>query len=93
MTQNDRELIERLRAVDHMSVEECFLDSFLFAKSADRLEALSAEVERYRAALGSIEHAWVTFMPDTDDFDEGYENGLADAAQIARQALKGANNG
>ena len=48
MTQSDRELIERLRAVDHMSVEECFIDSFLFAKAADLLESQAAEIERLR---------------------------------------------
>lgn len=92
MTQGDRDLIDRAR------LHKTWRDSHgelndTPNEMADRLQALSAEVERYRAALGSIEHAWVTFMPDTDDFDEGYENGLADAAQIARQALKGANNG
>jgi hypothetical protein len=42
MTRPD--IVARLRAVDHMSVEDCFLQSHLFAVAAD-------EVERLRAAL------------------------------------------
>ena len=91
---SDRELIERLRAVDRMSVEECFLDSFLFAKAADRLQALSAEVEMYREALGfyAREHSWRScgmymcgHRPDS--------TAAIDGGNKARQALKGANNG
>lgn len=55
------ELIERLRAVDHMSVEECFLDSFLFAKAADALTALKAERDALRAAI-----AWVNEVHPTN---------------------------
>lgn len=36
------ELVKRLRSIDHMNVEECFLDSHLFAKAADILERLAA---------------------------------------------------
>lgn len=40
MTNN---LVARLRAVDHMSVEDCFLQSYLFAYAADALEGALAE--------------------------------------------------
>lgn len=42
------ELVKRLRGVDHMSVEDCFLQSPLFGHAADKLEELAAEVERVR---------------------------------------------
>ena len=38
------DIVERLRSIDHMNVEECFLDSYLYAKAAD-------EIERLREAL------------------------------------------
>lgn len=78
MTQGDRDLIEWLRAVDHMSVEECFLVSYLFAKAADRLQALSAENEKLREAL-----IWadlkIRSLPHTDQSD----------VEPIRQAIKG----
>lgn len=43
------DLIKKLRAVDHMSVEDCFLQSHLFAEAADALSEI-AEAER-RGAL------------------------------------------
>lgn len=45
------DIVERLRAVDHMNVEECFLDSHMFAKAAD-------EIERLREALRQIAKQW-----------------------------------
>lgn len=42
------ELVKRLRGVDHMSVEDCFLQSPLFGHAADKLEELAAEVERLK---------------------------------------------
>lgn len=40
------ELVKRLRGVDHMSVEDCFLQSPLFGQAADKLEELAAENKR-----------------------------------------------
>src|SRR5690606_36953137 len=40
------ELVKRLRGVDHMSVEDCFLQSYLFSYAADKLEELAAENEQ-----------------------------------------------
>lgn len=51
------DIVARLRAVDHMSVEDCFLQSHLFAVAAD-------EIERLRAAMRQVAdklHA----MPET----------------------------
>jgi hypothetical protein len=33
-------IVARLRAVDHMSVEDCFLQSHLFAAAADEIDRL-----------------------------------------------------
>lgn len=38
------DIVKRLRAVDHTSVEDCFLQSYLFSYAAD-------EIERLREAL------------------------------------------
>ena len=40
------DIVARLRAVDHMSVEDCFLQSHLFAGAADEIEALRRELRR-----------------------------------------------
>lgn len=45
------DLVERLRAVDHMSVEDCFLQSPLFAYAADEIERLRARVAKLEEAL------------------------------------------
>ena len=37
------ELVKRLRAVDHMSLEDCFCQSSLYDQAADRIEQLTAE--------------------------------------------------
>lgn len=39
----DEELIKRLRDVDHLSVEDCFLQSPLYTHAADRIEGLMWE--------------------------------------------------
>jgi len=38
------DIVKRLRAIDHLSIEDCFLQSPLFGNAAD-------EIERLRAAL------------------------------------------
>jgi hypothetical protein len=76
---SDRDLIERLRSP---YVE--FDDDRPLA--ADRLQALSAEVERYRAALrrcGEIVK---------NNLYRQHEK-IEDVPRIVDQALKGANNG
>ena len=37
------DLVKRLRDVDHLCVEDCFLQSPLYAYAADRIEALERE--------------------------------------------------
>ena len=39
------ELVKRLRGVDHMCLEDCFMQSPLFAHAADRIETLEAKLE------------------------------------------------
>jgi len=39
------ELVNRLRGVDHMCVEDCFMQSPLFAHAADRIETLEAQLD------------------------------------------------
>lgn len=41
-------IVKRLRAIDHMSVEDCFLQSPLFAQAADIIERLTAELGNAR---------------------------------------------
>ncbi len=36
------DIVDRLRAVDHMSVEDCFLQSHLFSVAADEIGRLRA---------------------------------------------------
>lgn len=42
------DIVMRLRAVDHMSVEDCFLQSHLFATAADEIERLRRERDAAR---------------------------------------------
>jgi hypothetical protein len=42
------ELVKRLRAVDHMNIEDCFLQSPLFEKAADRIEADARQIAELR---------------------------------------------
>ena len=41
----DEELINGLRDVDHLSVEDCFVQSPLYTRAADRIEALVKQCE------------------------------------------------
>jgi hypothetical protein len=45
------DIVSRLRAVDHTSIEDCFLQSPLFSQAADRIEALQADLAKAREAL------------------------------------------
>lgn len=44
-------LTEALRSVDHGSVEDCFLQSPLFGKAADMIEAQAARIAALETAL------------------------------------------
>jgi hypothetical protein len=76
MTQGDRELIERLRDATPPHFGKC-------QAAADRLQALSAESEKYRTALRECRKAV------SGQADEPRRN----VREIVDQALKGANNG
>ena len=44
----DNDLVKRLRAVDHLSVEDCFTQSPLYGDAADRIEVLTEQLEAAR---------------------------------------------
>ena len=37
------DLVKRLRAIDHLSLEDCFCQSAFYSQAADRIEQLTAE--------------------------------------------------
>ena len=41
------DIVERLRAIDHMSVEDCFLQSYMFEYAAEEIERLREALEWY----------------------------------------------
>lgn len=95
MTQGDRELIERLR-------KPWFTNGGpeLQHKAADRLQALSAEVERLKEALATCDDAIREYFRYFYGGEmRGSYDGKPERAQLqkaghaAAQALKGANNG
>lgn len=53
---SNEELTEALRSIDHMNVDDCFLQSHLYSKAADRIKALDAELDLMKTA-GVIEIA------------------------------------
>ena len=114
MTQGDRELIERFKGWSNQSViAECrgqargCLDpeySAFMNETADRLQALSAEVERLREALepfasiADLIESETEGFDDSDDFQLMFNDYLMERFSVrqfkeAHQALKGANNG
>lgn len=55
-TPTDRDdLVARLNAVDHMCVEDCFMQSPLFSHAATRIQELEAERDALKAALVRIQ--------------------------------------
>jgi hypothetical protein len=57
MTDTSKVLVKRLRAVNHMCVEDCFLQSPLFGHAADAIEALQARAEAAEAELAEARAA------------------------------------
>ena len=55
-------------------------------------DALKAEVARLRGALMNIESLWISNNSEGDDYDEGYDDGVKDACDIARAALAGGSH-
>ena len=106
MTQGDRDLIERLRRNSgwRNAQWQCITDPALLVEAADRLQALSAEVERLREALepfasiADLIESETEGFDDSDDFQLMFNDYLMERFSVrqfkeARQALKGANNG
>ena len=62
---SQRDIVKELRAVDHGSVEDCFLLSPLFGHAADEIERLRREVQEARAALLRIAALTDTSMDPT----------------------------
>lgn len=50
-TEDMSDILERLRSVDHSSVEDCFLQSPLFEDAANEIERLRKDVRRLKRAL------------------------------------------
>jgi hypothetical protein len=46
----DEELINALRSINHMNVDDCFLQSHFYSKAADRIEQLVKERDAIREA-------------------------------------------
>jgi DNA repair exonuclease SbcCD ATPase subunit len=67
------DLVKRLRAVDHLDIEDCFMQSPLYAYAADRIEALTTELSelqevfdfQWRAHMRAVE-MWRTANPGND---------------------------
>jgi hypothetical protein len=64
------DIVKRLRAIDHLSVEDCFLQSPLFGNAAD-------EIERLRAALRNV----LSYVPHGDMPVTIYDNARAALAE------------
>lgn len=48
---SNEELIEALRSIDHMNVDDCFLQSHFYSKAAARIEQLVATNEQLEKEL------------------------------------------
>ena len=95
---SDRELIERARFTHEHGVFDAveagkYVD---LAQLADRLQALSAEVEMYREALKPFVDGYshtAVFLSSREKMHSCGRELYAQDVERARQALKGANNG
>ena len=97
MTQGDRDLIERLRAYRPRDEWGDGCRHFICDEAADRLEALSAEVEMYRGALATCDDAIREYFRYFHGGEmRGSYDGKPERAQLQKaghaafQALKGA---
>jgi hypothetical protein len=58
------DLVKRLRSIDQMSVEDCFLQSYLYTKAAERIEELESMLHlAYRLGLEDVCRC-KTYEPD-----------------------------
>lgn len=94
------ELVKALEAIDHMSVEDCFLQSPLFAKAASEITRLTEELSASQARVKVLESALKPFADAANEAppEHGDENPvdyydglhLGDLRQAAR-ALEGSH--
>lgn len=61
-----RDIVKRLRSINHMSVEECFLDSHMYAEAADEIERLR---ERVKALEEGLSYMSRVYDAETDSED------------------------
>lgn len=87
------DIVERLRAVDHMMVEDCFLQSHLFAQAADEIERLreaANEIERLRAECqrlaGEVSRAHKDALAWMERAAAARREGIEAAAKVAEWA-------
>jgi len=73
------DIVERLRGVDHQSIEDCFLQSPLFSHAAN-------EIERLRTLLSEAEQKLQNAKKIAMNAESyGYGHGLEAAAQLAKK--------
>ena len=85
------DIVDRLRAVDHLSVEDCYLQSHLFEQAAAEITRLRAQVERMREALtDAIDTVdfWAAYASDYFKDKHDLEGDLA-RLRAARAAMEG----
>lgn len=78
------DIVDILEAIDHGSVEDCFLQSPMFAKAAAEIRRLRADLEKAKEALRGLLTAptWADQSPrDMDEEDRKAE-------RLARATLK-----
>ncbi len=77
------DLVKRLRAVDHMSLEDCFCQSSLYDQAADRIKDLNELLNEAQTEWSNYSSAWMTAegkLADAEDFIEHLLKLLAEAA-------------
>lgn len=75
------ELVKRLRAVDHMSLEDCFCQSALYDQAADRIEQLERELSISRMAQVVMGNGAEALTAERDKYEAAWmtaEGKLAD---------------
>lgn len=61
------DLVKRLRAVDHMSVEDCFLQSPLYGHAADAIEALQARVAELDTTISNLRKVNEQYLKNSNE--------------------------
>jgi hypothetical protein len=82
-------LVKMLKSVDHMSVEDCFLQSSLFAAAADALTTLSAENTRLAERVKVLDMALDLALEYWAHKQQRYKNRHPAWVQAAHAARNG----